>query len=537
MLPAISRDRLCRHPVRICNGFFLRGDLMSVSIFNHVLGPIMHGPSSSHTAASFHIGRVCRYILGEKPRSVICAFDKDGSYGQTFRQQGSDKAFAVGMMGLEITDDLFYTALEEGEERGIHISFPVEDLTVKDHPNVADVRMTGESGKKVTVCARSIGGGAVQFTHVNGFKTDFSGDTYEILVFSDESLGGEIPSPEKMEWKEEVSSNEGFFNQLTLLFKPSCELLDSIAELENVKAVLVAEPVFFPKTGETLFESAQDMLSWCRDHGKSLGEAAMEYEARLLGLTLEDVEEEMLRRYRVMEKAVEAGLAEKIPSMKLLYPSARNVMEAEKNNRVAIGGIHTRAAARAMAVMHINGAKGLVCAAPTAGSAGTVPGVFVTLKQEMGLCGGELAKALFAASAVGLVVAKRATFAAEVAGCQVEIGVAGAMGAAGVAEFAGAGPEEALNAAAISLQNTMGSVCDLVQGFVEIPCHTRNAAAAANAFLCADLVMGGYENPVPLDETIDAMYSVGKMMPPELRCTAKGGLAICPSALTIPVQE
>ncbi len=510
---------------------------MSVSIFNHVLGPIMHGPSSSHTAASFHIGRVCRYILGEKPRSVICAFDKDGSYGQTFRQQGSDKAFAVGMMGLEITDDLFYTALEEAEERGIHISFPVEDLTVKDHPNVADVRMTGESGKKVTVCARSIGGGAVQFTHVNGFKTDFSGDTYEILVFSDESFGGEILSPEKMEWKEEVSSEEGFFNQLTLLVKPSCELLDSITELENVKAVLVAEPVFFPKTGETLFESAQEMLSWCRDEGKSLGEAAMEYEARLLGLTLEDVKEEMLRRYGVMEKAVEAGLAEKIPSMKLLYPSARNVMEAEKNNRVAIGGIHTRAAARAMAVMHINGAKGLVCAAPTAGSAGTVPGVFVTLKQEMGLCGGELAKALFAASAVGLVVAKRATFAAEVAGCQVEIGVAGAMGAAGVAEFAGARPEEALNAAAISLQNTMGSVCDLVQGFVEIPCHTRNAAAAANAFLCADLVMGGYENPVPLDETIDAMYSVGKMMPPELRCTAKGGLAICPSALTIPVRE
>jgi len=510
---------------------------MSVSIFNHVLGPIMHGPSSSHTAASFHIGRVCRYILGENPVSVVCAFDKDGSYGEVFRQQGSDKAFAVGMMGLEITDDLFYTALEEAEERGIHISFPVEDLPVKDHPNVADVRMKGQSGREVTVCARSIGGGAVKFTHVNGFSTDFGGDTYEVMVFSTESPGKELPSPEGTYWKEEKCAEGYCFNQLSLLYPPEEKLLKVLKGMDKVNQVLVGEPVFFPKVGEPLFESGEEILNWCQENKASLGEAAMEYEARLLGLSKEEVTKEMLRRYWVMEKAAEAGLAESIPPMKLLYPSARKVMEAEKENRLAVGGLHTRAAARAMAVMHINGAKGLVCAAPTAGSAGTVPGVFVTMRQEMGLEGEDLARALFAASAVGMVVAKRATFAAEVAGCQVEIGVAGAMGAAGVAEYAGATAEEALNAAAISLQNTMGSVCDLVQGFVEIPCHTRNAAAAANAFLCADLVMGGYDNPVPLDETIDAMYAVGKMMPPELRCTAKGGLAICPSALAIPVQE
>ena len=79
----------------------------------------------------------------------------------------------------------------------------------------------------------------------------------------------------------------------------------------------------------------------------------------------------------------------------------------------------------------------------------------------------------------------------------------------------------------------MGSVCDLVQGLCEIPCHTRNAAAAANAFLCADLVLGGYTNPVPLDETIDASYASGRMLPPELRCTARGGLAMAPSALAL----
>ena len=107
------------------------------------------------------------------------------------------------------------------------------------------------------------------------------------------------------------------------------------------------------------------------------------------------------------------------------------------------------------------------------------------------------------------------------------------MAAAATVEAAGGTPAQAFDAAAISFQNTMGSVCDLVQGMVEIPCHTRNAVAAASAFVCADLVMGGYENPIPLDETVDAVYQVGRMLPVELRCTALAGLATCPSALAM----
>jgi len=142
-------------------------------------------------------------------------------------------------------------------------------------------------------------------------------------------------------------------------------------------------------------------------------------------------------------------------------------------------------------------------------------------------------RGLFAAGAVGLVLATRATFAAEIAGCQVEIGAAGAMAAAAVVEVAGGTAQQAADAAAISFQNTMGSVCDLVQGIVEIPCHTRNAVAASSAFVCADLILGGYANPVPLDETIDAVYAVGRMLPGELRCTALVGIALAPSALSL----
>jgi L-serine dehydratase len=230
---------------------------------------------------------------------------------------------------------------------------------------------------------------------------------------------------------------------------------------------------------------------------------------------------------------VKRGLTEPSPRLQLLEPSAAQLYRAEASGLVAIGGLGTRAAARALAVMHVNAEGGLVCAAPTAGAAGVLPAVLVTLAEEKGLSEEHVALALLAAGAIGLIVANRATFAAEVAGCQVEIGAAGAMAAAAVVEAAGGTPGQATAAAAISFQNTMGSVCDLVGGLVEIPCHTRNAAGASAAFLCADLVMGGYDNPIPLDETLDAVYAVGRMLPRELRCTALGGLAQTPTALAL----
>jgi L-serine dehydratase len=187
-----------------------------------------------------------------------------------------------------------------------------------------------------------------------------------------------------------------------------------------------------------------------------------------------------------------------------------------------------------MAVMHVNGGMGVVCAAPTAGSAGAIPGIVVSMVEEWDLGRRDAAMALLAAAAVGVVIGARATFAAEVAGCQVEIGAAGAMAAAAVVEAAGGGPKQAADAAAIALQNSMGSICDMVQGVVEIPCHTRNAAAASGAFICADLVLGGYQNPIPLDETVDAVYASGRMLPRALKCTALGGLADTPSARSLP---
>ncbi len=304
--------------------------------------------------------------------------------------------------------------------------------------------------------------------------------------------------------------------------------------MPGVQRCMASPPILFPHVGQPLFLSASEMLAWAAEKQCGLGETVLAFESVLLGMAKEDVNAEMLRRYDVMRCAVAEGLNDENVSMPLTAPSASRILTAEDEGGMPFfGGMLTRAGVRAMACMHVCNSRGVVCAVPTGGSAGVVPGVLVTLTEERRLDEQGALRALFAAAGVGLIVAQRATFAAETAGCQVEIGVAGAMAAAAVVEAAGGSPTQAADAAAVALQNTMGSVCDPVGGGCEIPCHTRNAVAASNAFVCADLVLGGYCNLVSLDETIDASYAVGRMLPRELRCTALGGLAVTPSAIAL----
>ena len=272
------------------------------------------------------------------------------------------------------------------------------------------------------------------------------------------------------------------------------------------------------------------MVQIAEQLGLSLGRLALAYEASLLGISQAEVMAEMLRRYDIMLQSVQRGLDPNFTGLQLLPTCAGAIFRAEAEGRLSVRSLHTRAAARAMAVMHVDGAMGVVCAAPTGGSAGVIPGTLVTLAEERSLTREQLGLALLAAGSVGMILAIRGTFAAEVAGCQVEIGASAAMAAAAVVDAVGGTARQACHAAAISFQNTMGTVCDLLHGMVEIPCHTRNAAAAAAAFINADLVLGGYTNFIPLDETIDAVYAVGLAMPSELRCTSQGGIAITPSA-------
>lgn len=509
--------------------------MKSVSIFNHVLGPVMRGPSSSHTAGAFHIGRMARSLLGGTPKHAVLSFDPEGSYAATYEPQGADRGFAMGLMNRPLIDESFFTALRDAPSAGMKLQFKVRPLEHADHPNTTDLDLTSAEGQNLRLLARSIGGGEVEITRVDGRPVLFNGSAHETLVEivadkADAALeliaadGALLAKPVTSPENDSVRLTARRKSALPAAFRAALRALDASARMWE------SAPVYFVQKGRPLFSSAAEMLQIAELRGWSLGQVALAHEAQLLGLKETEVIAEMLRRYDIMTQSVERGLDPNFTGLQLLPACAGTIFKAEADGRLSVRSLHTRAAARALAVMHVDGAMGVVCAAPTGGSAGVIPGTLVTLAEERSLTREQIALALLAAGSIGAILAIRGTFAAEVAGCQVEIGASGAMAAAAVVDAVGGTARQACDAAAIGFQNTMGTVCDLLHGVVEIPCHTRNAAAAAGAFVNADLVLGGYTNLIPLDETVDAVYAVGLAMPSELRCTSKGGLAVTPSA-------
>src|SRR5512135_2300091 len=139
-----------------------------ISILNDVLGPVMRGPSSSHTAGSYHIGRLLRSLLGGEPAKAAFTFDPKGSYAATYRQQGVDLALTAGLLGWPITDHRFAGALAWAPRRGLRVTFKVARLPDADHPNTVTARIVSSTGRALRATAKSIGGGMVLVTEVNG---------------------------------------------------------------------------------------------------------------------------------------------------------------------------------------------------------------------------------------------------------------------------------------------------------------------------------------------------------------------------------
>ena len=182
--------------------------------------------------------------------------------------------------------------------------------------------------------------------------------------------------------------------------------------------------------------------------------------------------------------------------------------------------------AAALATGEVNASMGRIVAAPTGGASGVLPAVLLTVGAQVAASEEALTEALFAAAGIGGVIATRATLSGAAGGCQAEIGSGSAMAAAAAVELSGGTPEQAGHAASLALQGQMGLVCDPVGGLVEVPCVFRNATGAAVALAGAEMALAGVEFPIPFDEVVDAMGLVGRSLPPSLRETALGGLAV-----------
>jgi L-serine dehydratase len=505
-----------------------------ISVLNDVLGPVMRGPSSSHTAGAWRIARLAAALAGAPPARVRITFDPAGSYAPTREAMNLDLAVAAAMLGWEMTDPRYARAAAEAEAAGMEIAFVDAPLTGHDHPNTARLDIVTTEGTPCTVWARSIGGGMVDVYGIDDAPCRIDGKAWVVWARADRRRAGEVRRAiaERLGAAPILESERGgaVILQWDSLQPVDGTLLRALRALEGLLEVRGADPILYVPRGPAAFASAAEMLAFAGTRNCGLGPAVRLYESQLLGLPEAELDAEMLRRYEVMQAAVALGLDDARATMPLCAPSAGSLLRAEREGRLPIGGLYARAAARGMAALHACNAKAVVCAAPTGGSSGVIPGVLVTMAEERGTDPARIASALWAAGGVGLILAVRGTFAAEEAGCQVEIGAASAMAAAAVVEIAGGTAAEAADAASIGFQNTIGLVCDPVGGGCEIPCHTRTAAGVAGAFVCADLILGGYRNPITLDDAIDASIAAGRRLTPELRCTARGGVAATPSA-------
>lgn len=151
-----------------------------------VLGPIMIGPSSSHTAGAVRIGRVARAILGDRVSRARILLH--GSFAETYRGHGTDRALVAGLMGYATDDERIREALEAAVREGLAVSFERADLGPV-HPNTALLLLTSPSGRRVEVMGSSVGGGSVVITRINGFAVELTGEYNTLLTIHHDRKG------------------------------------------------------------------------------------------------------------------------------------------------------------------------------------------------------------------------------------------------------------------------------------------------------------------------------------------------------------
>lgn len=276
-----------------------------------------------------------------------------------------------------------------------------------------------------------------------------------------------------------------------------------------------------------MFSTIKELVALATEQKKPISEIMIEQEMEMTQQSREYIWEKMEKNLQTMKNAVERSVeGEGVSSPTGLTGGDALKMKKYRERGKTLSGDSILAGVQyALGTNEVNAAMGLVCATPTAGASGTLPGVVFSISDTMNLNHEQQVRFLFTAAAFGMVVANNAMIAGATGGCQAEVGSASAMAAAAAVEAAGGTPQESSEAFATALGNLLGLVCDPVAGLVEVPCVKRNAIGAGNALIAADMALAGITNVIPADETIEAMRSIGVRMPRELRETGLGGLA------------
>lgn len=508
-----------------------------------ILGPVMVGPSSSHTAGALRCANVAASLM--EGRVVKVRFSLWNSFAHTYRGHGTDRALVAGILGLATDDERIRCAFDVAAEAGLDYSFEIagDDTTI--HPNTVDIRMTDEFGQELTVRGESLGGGKVRISRINGIGVDITGAYSTLFVMHDDVPGvlGEIATLLALEgvniafcrmYRTERGGDA--YSVFEMDGSPDESVLGLVKALSHVRS---ATFIKVPGAGVTVgpgmtateyFDDGAQLLEACAEYGLSIGGVMRMREESLTGA--DRAAASMARVMEVMRDETQDTLRNPRRSLGgFLDGQAQQVAanSAELADSL-MGSVQTEAVARAMAVLERSAAMGVIVAAPTAGSAGVVPGCVLSLAEHLGSSDEDIALALYCAAAIGMNIQTAACVAGAEGGCQAEVGSAAAMAAAACTQLMGGTPEQALDASSLALSNLLGLVCDPVGGLVEVPCQARNAIGVAAAFSSTQLSLSGVGSPIPFDEVVRAMADVGHSLPASLRETGRGGLAATPTA-------
>jgi len=277
-----------------------------------------------------------------------------------------------------------------------------------------------------------------------------------------------------------------------------------------------------------VYKALADAIRDAEKEKKSLAEVALAAEARDQGRTVADIRAVLQRALDVMRSAIEKGIVGDLYSASGLVGG-----DAAKLRNSTSGPLSETPfrdiLTRALAVQEVNAAMGVIVAAPTAGGAGVLPAILTGLAKARSVSDAKVVDGLATAGLIGAVVAERASLSGAEGGCQAETGAAAGMAAGAATEMLGGTPSQVGHAVALTMQGTLGLVCDPLGGLVELPCVFRNATGSAIALAGIEMALAGITFAIPVDEVIDVMGEIGREMDVRYRETAGGGLAATPT--------
>jgi L-serine dehydratase len=160
-------------------------NIRGLSIFD-IIGPIMVGPSSSHTAGAVRLGLVARSIFGEQPSSVL--IELHGSFAETGRGHGTDRALVAGLLEMEPSDERIPDSLQLARDAGIQINFQEIDLGETEHPNSVRFTLSAEN-RTMQITGSSVGGGMIAVTHLDSFPVNLTAEFETLLIVGDDQPG------------------------------------------------------------------------------------------------------------------------------------------------------------------------------------------------------------------------------------------------------------------------------------------------------------------------------------------------------------